>query len=80
MEKIKLVLISILISILVIVGFYWMVQSQLKCDEHVILTDGTEMDCREIQSYTNGMSVIILCDGKKLIIPNYRIKEVKTIK
>lgn len=50
-----------------------------KCDEHVILEDGTEFNCRNVSSFSNGMSFIRTCDGEELTIPTHRIKEVRKI-
>lgn len=49
------------------------------CDEHVTLTDGTEYDCREVDSYVSGMSVIRLCGDKTITVPTVRIKDVVEI-
>lgn len=46
------------------------------CDEHIVLIDGTEYDCIDVSSYKEGTTHIKTCDGKKIIVPTIRVKEI----
>ena len=47
-----------------------------KCQNHIVLTDGSQMDCIAFHSSREGITHIRTCDGKKIIIPTSRIKEI----
>jgi len=51
-----------------------------KCDEHVLLDDNTEYDCKSVTSFENQMSTINLCDGERITVPTHRIKIITKIK
>jgi len=50
-----------------------------RCNEHVILEDGEEFDCKNVTSYSNGMSFIRMCSGEELTISTHRIREIRKI-
>jgi hypothetical protein len=78
--KTKPVLILFLVILLFTVPLTFFIMKESKaCDEHVILNDGTEFDCRNVASYSNGMSFIKMCNGEELNVPTHRIKEVRKI-
>lgn len=51
-----------------------------KCDEHVLMEDGTEYDCKSVSSFNSGVSTINLCDGERITVPTDRIKIITEIK
>lgn len=65
---------ALIFSILYGVFLYYIIKEDKECDEHVILNDNQEYDCRSVSSYENGMSRIKLCDGKEIEVPTQRIK------
>ena len=56
---------------------YILIEEDKKCDEHVVMEDGTEYDCRSVSSYDSGISTIRLCDGSKIRVPTLRIKRIE---
>ena len=76
----KTIIIGILFVTFVSVGMYFLIKKDMVCDEHVVLEDGKEYDCRSVSSYSNGMSCINLCDGDIICVPTHRIKIVTPIK
>ena len=68
----------IAISIIAYGSFiYMMIEEGGRCDEHVVMEDGTEYDCRSVSSYDSGISTIRLCDGSKIRVPTLRIKRIE---
>jgi hypothetical protein len=79
--EIKQILIIVTSTLLISIGIvYFSYQSDIKCDEHIILNDGEEYDCRSVSSWSNGMSTINMCDGERIDIPTNRIKQITKIK
>jgi hypothetical protein len=74
-----LTIITIALSIMLVYGIilFFIIKESKECDEHVVLTDETQYDCRNVSSFSNGMSCIKFCDGKEMIVPTVRIKEVR---
>jgi hypothetical protein len=70
----KIIGMALIFSILYGVFLYYIIKEDKECDEHVILNDNQEYDCRSVSSYENGMSRIKLCDGKEIEVPTQRIK------
>jgi hypothetical protein len=80
MRRNLLILVFVLV-LLTYAGFIFLcVEEHYECDEHVVLIDSVEYDCREVSSYREGISIIKLCDGEKITIPTDRIKEIRNIK
>jgi len=75
--RIKVLFISLLVGLFTSGVVYVIIKHDLKCDEHVILDDGSEYDCRNVSSFSNGMSTINLCNGNRFTVPTNRIKIVK---
>lgn len=71
---INIVGLTLIFSIIYGVFLYYIIKEDKECDEHVILNDNQEYDCRSVSSYENGMSRIKLCDGKEIEVPTQRIK------
>ena len=78
----KTVIIGILFVTFVSVGMYFLIKNKkdMVCDEHVVLEDGKEYNCRSVSSYSNGMSCINMCDGERICVPTHRIKIITPIK
>lgn len=77
----KKMIIAIFVTVLLVtvpLAFFLKKDSE-KCDEHVVLEDGSEFDCRNVASYSNGMSFVKMCDGEEMTIPTHRIKEIRKI-
>jgi hypothetical protein len=55
---------------------YFARHQDMQCDEVVFLEGELSMDVREVDSYSNGMSCIRLCDGKNITVPTNRIIKV----
>lgn len=51
-----------------------------KCDEHIVLNDGREYDCKDVTSLDNNMTYIVTCDDKRISFPTISVKEVNRIK
>lgn len=76
----KIGFIVIISTVLLGTFLFFMVKKDMKCDEHVVLVDGTEYDCRGVSSFNNNMSCITLCDGERIGVPTNRIKIITKIK
>jgi len=76
----KILLITLVISLTYGVGLYFIIEESKVCDEHVILNDKEEYDCRHVSSFSNGMSSIEFCDGVEMTVPTHRIIKVTKIK
>ena len=76
----RIVLIALVISTVYGIGMYFVIQEGQECDEHVVLNDKEEYDCRHVSSFSNGMSSIKFCDGTKMTVPTHRIIKVTQIK
>lgn len=69
------------IGLLLYIGImFYAIEKSERCDEHVILNDGKEYDCRHVSSFSNGMSCIRLCGEGEINVPTNRIIEVRKIK
>ena len=62
------------------VFIYIAVKQDQVCNQHVVLEDGTEYDCRKVNSFTNGTSCILICGGEHVIVARHRIKIVTQLK
>ena len=62
------------------VFIYIAVKQDQVCNQHVVLEDGTEYDCRKVNSFTNGTSCILICGGEHVIVATHRIKIVTQLK
>lgn len=51
--------------------------SKPKCDKVVILSDGTEIRCKYVQSYTSGVSNLKTCSDTSIQIKSNLIKTIK---
>lgn len=76
----RILLVALGISLVYSIIIYFVIQDGNKCDEHVKLNGGEEYDCRNVASFTNGMSTIKFCDGTQIDVPTNRIIEVTKIK
>ena len=54
-------------------AIYFSYEEDQECDQVVFVQDELSMDAREVSSFSNGMSVIRLCDGTNLQVPTHRI-------
>ena len=79
-ENFSFVILITTIFILAFTILYFIIKNDSKCDEHVVLVDGTEYDCRSVSSFNNNMSCINLCDGERISVPTNRIKIISEIK
>ncbi len=52
---------------------YFSYKEDQECDQIVFVQGELSMDAREVSSFSNGMSVIRLCDGTNLQVPTHRI-------
>ena len=57
-----------------LIGLYFIIQDDMKCDSVVTLTDGETYECTAVSSFSSGMSCIRLCDGTSFDVPTVRIK------
>ena len=62
------------------VFIYIAVKQDQVCDEHVVLEDGTEYDCQQVNSFTNGTSCILICGGEHVIVATHRLKSITPLK
>lgn len=76
----RIILIALVISTVYGIGMYFIIQDGKVCDEHVVLNDKEEYDCRHVSSFSNGMSSIKFCDGTEMTVPTHRIIKVTEIK
>ena len=53
---------------------FMVLEDDKKCEQHVVFTDGTEMDCNTVSSSDSGISTIKLCDKSIIKVPTQRIK------
>lgn len=69
------VLISMFIFVITlsILGLVFSVQEKYECDQVIFLEGELGMDCCNVSSYENGMSIITLCDSTKMQVPTNRI-------
>ena len=67
--------ISLWIVVIAIPGFggYTAYKQDQECDEVVFIEGELGMDARQVSSFSNGMSVIRLCDGTDLQVATHRI-------
>jgi hypothetical protein len=65
---------------LVSILFVLLIKKNTKCDEHIVLDDNTQYDCKSVTSFANGVSSINLCNGERIVIPTHRIKIITEIK
>ncbi len=52
------------------------IKKSYDCDRHIVLIDGTELDCRSVTSTKEETTHIVTCDGKSIIVPTIRVKEI----
>ena len=79
-KMLSLVIIVLCLACLAIVTIILQLKKSERCDEHVILEDGIEYDCKSVTSFNSGVSTINLCDGERITVPTYRIKMISRIK
>lgn len=75
----KIAAVIIIVGLSMTASMFLMMRESHTCDEHVILQDGVEYDCRDVISHSSGMSRIKLCDGSYIDVPTSRIKQVTPI-
>ncbi len=73
----QIFLLALSITIVYGVILFFVIKESRECDEHVILNDGKEYDCRHVSSFSNGMSCIRLCGEGEINVPTNRIIEVR---
>ena len=73
--KALVITVSVIMTIWII-GIYFIIQEDTKCDSIVTLTDGETYECTAVASFSSGMSSIRLCDGTNIDVPTVRIKMV----
>lgn len=76
----RILLIVLTIAFIYGIVMYFLIKESHECDEHVILNDKKEYDCRCVSSFSNGMSSIKFCDGTEMTVPTNRIIQVTKIK
>jgi hypothetical protein len=65
-----------LIPILIVLN----IKHNVKCNQHIVLDDNTQYDCKAVSSFENGITYIDLCNGDEIRVPTRRIKMVTNIK
>jgi len=60
--------------------FVLKIKNSRKCDQHIVLDDNTQYDCKAVSSFENGITYIDLCNGDEIRVPTRRIKMVTNIK
>ena len=72
------VIISMFIFVITlsILGLVFSVQEKYECDQVIFLEGELGMDCCNVSSYKNGMSIITLCDSTKMRVPTNRIVKI----
>ena len=70
----RIILIVLTISLGYGIILYLIIEDDKKCDQHVVFTDGTEMDCTSVGSFDNGITTIKSCDKSIIKVPTQRIK------
>ncbi len=53
---------------------FMVIEDEKKCEQHVVFTDGTEMDCNVVSSSDSGITTIKSCDKSIIKVPTQRIK------
>ena len=53
---------------------FTVIEDEKKCEQHVVFTDGTEMDCNSVSSSDSGITTIKSCDKSIIKVPTQRIK------
>jgi hypothetical protein len=76
----KIAAVIIIVGLSMTAFMFLMMRESQTCNEHVILQDGVEYDCRGVISHSSGMSRIKLCDGSYIDVPTSRIKQVTPMK
>jgi len=79
MEAMTMKSLAIMMSVIItiwLIGIYFIIQEDTKCDSVVTLTDGETYECTAVASFSSGMSSIRLCDGTNIDVPTIRIKMV----
>ncbi len=67
------------ISWLVVAGISLMIvalmsrKERYECDQVVFLEGEMGIDCNNVSSFENGMSIVTLCDSTKMRVPTSRI-------
>jgi hypothetical protein len=64
----------------VIFGIIFIINKNERCDEHIVLDDDKQYDCKSVTTFANGLSTINLCDGTRITIPTDKIKVITDIK
>ena len=75
-----MLVVIVVASCILIITIILKLKKSERCDEHVILEDGIEYDCKSVTSFNSGVSTINLCDGERITVPTYRIKMITRIK
>jgi hypothetical protein len=70
----RIILIALTISLGYGIILYLIIEDDKKCDQHVVFTDGTEMDCTSVSSSDSGITTIKSCDKSIIKVPTQRIK------
>lgn len=70
----RIILIALTISLGYGIILYLIIEDDKKCDQHVVFTDGTEMDCTSVGSSDSGITTIKSCDKSIIKVPTQRIK------
>jgi hypothetical protein len=70
----RIILIALTISLGYGIILYLIIEDDKKCDQHVVFTDGTEMDCTSVSSSDSGITTIKSCDKSIIEVPTQRIK------
>ena len=74
MKSLQVLTIILVTSLIYGIILYLIIEYSKKCDQHVVFTDGTEMDCTSVSSSDSGISTIKSCDKSWIKVPTQRIK------
>ena len=75
----QVLVIFIVMSLSYGIILFLIIEDSKKCEQHVVFTDGTEMDCNKVSSSDSGISTIISCDKSIIKVPTQRIKVITEI-
>lgn len=76
----KILLSALVMSLVCGIILYIIIEDDKKCDQHVVFTDGTEMDCTSVRSNDSGITTIRSCDKSIIKVPTQRIKVIAEFK
>jgi hypothetical protein len=73
-DAISIMAFSLIVGVFTMIGIYSIKRKKdQECDEVVFIEGELGIDARQVSSFSNGMSVIRLCDGTDLQVATHRI-------